>query len=319
MSIVCTGSIAYDYLMNFPGYFRDHILPDSLDKISLSFLVDSLVRMRGGTGPNIAYTLALLGERPLLVGTVGEDFIEYRAWLESKGIDTRFVREIPGKYTASFFANTDLSNNQIASFYTGAMANASEISMHELVGEHPQLVVISPNDPKAMDQYVCQCKELDMPYLYDPSQQIVRVDPQELRRGVDGASSLFLNDYEFELLQKHTGLTAIQILNSVEFMVVTLGKDGAIIYVEGEEYQIPVFPSEKIVDPTGVGDAFRGGFLRGYMLGLDWQTCGQMGALAATYCLEQRGTQTHSYTSAEFVARYRTCFRDGGALDVLLS
>jgi len=319
MSIVCTGSIAYDYLMTFPGYFLDHFLPGRLDKISLSFLVDSMVRQRGGTGPNIAYTLALLGEQPLLVGTVGEDFTDYRVWLESKGVDTRFVREIPGKYTASFFANTDLSNNQIASFYTGAMANAAEISMCELVDQHPELVVISPNDPKAMDQYVVQCKELSIPYLYDPSQQIVRVDPQELRRGVDGAASLFLNDYEFELLQKHTGLTENQILSMVEFMVVTHNKDGAIIYVEGEEYRIPPVPPEKIVDPTGVGDAFRGGFLRGYQLGLDWQTSGQMGALAATFCLEQRGTQSHSFTPAEFVARYRTCFRDGGVLDVLLS
>ena len=319
MSIVCTGSIAYDYLMKFPGYFRDHILPDSLDKLSLSFLVDSLVRLRGGIAPNIAYTLALLGESPLLVGTVGEDFGDYRTWLNSKGIDTRFVREIQGKYTASFFANTDLANSQISSFYAGAMANATEISMHELVNEHPQLVVISPNDPKAMDQYVTECKELDIPYMYDPSQQIVRSDPAELRRGVDGATSLFVNDYEFELLQKHTGLTASQILNSVEFMVVTHGKDGAIIYVEGEDYHIPVVPEENIVDPTGVGDAFRGGFLRGYQLGLDWQICGQMGSLAATYCLEQRGTQTHSFTKAEFVARYRTCFHDGGALDVLLS
>jgi len=319
MTIVCTGSIAYDYLMTFPGYFRDHILPDSLDKLSLSFLVDSMVRQRGGIAPNIAYTLALLGDRPLLVGTVGEDFADFRAWLESKGIDTRFAREIKGKYTASFFANTDLANCQISSFYPGAMADACEISIQELVGEDPELVVISPNDPKAMDQYVAQCKELNIPYLYDPSQQIVRSDPAELRRGVEGAASLFCNDYEFELLQKHTGLTAQQILSSVEFLVVTLGKDGALIYVEGQEYHIPTFPVMQIVDPTGVGDAFRGGFLRGFQLHLDWQTCGQMGALAASYCLEQRGTQNHTFTPAEFVARYRTCFNDGGVLNALLA
>ena len=318
MSIVCTGSIAFDYLMNFPGHFRDHILTGSLDKLSLSFLVDSLVRLRGGIAPNIAYTLALLGERPLLVGTVGEDFGDYREWLEDKGIDTRFVRQVPGKFTASFFANTDLENNQIASFYSGAMANASEISMHELVAEHPTLVVISPNDPKAMDQYVAQCKELHLPYLYDPGQQVVRSDPAELRRGVDGATSLFVNEYEYELLQKHTGLNASQIMSSVQFLVVTLGRDGAIIYNAGEEHRIPVFPVDTIADPTGVGDAFRGGFLRGYQLGLDWQTCGQMGSLAAAYCLEQRGTQTHHFTPAEFVARYRTCFQDNGALDVLI-
>ncbi len=319
MAIICTGSIAFDYLMSFPGYFRDHILPESLDSISLSFLVDAMVRQPGGTGPNIAYTLALLGERPLLVGTVGEDFTEYRAWLESKGVDTSFVRVINGEYSASFFANTDLSNNQIASFYTGAMAHAAEINIADLLGQNPELVVISPNDPKAMTQYAAQCQELEIPYLYDPSQQIVRLRPEELRAGVEGAQSLFVNEYEFELLQKHTGLSSHQILSLVEFMVVTLGKKGAIIYVEGEEYQIPVVPPEKIADPTGVGDAFRGGFLRGYRLGLDWQTCGQMGALAATYCLEQRGPQNHSYTPTEFVDRYRRCFDDRGTLEVLLA
>ncbi len=319
MAIICTGSIAFDYLMSFPGYFRDHILPESLDSISLSFLVDAMVRQPGGTGPNIAYTLALLGERPLLVGTVGEDFTEYRAWLESKGVDTSFVRVIIGEYSASFFANTDLSNNQIASFYTGAMAHAAEINIADLLGQNPELVVISPNDPKAMTQYAAQCQELEIPYLYDPSQQIVRLRPEELRAGVEGAQSLFVNEYEFELLQKHTGLSSYQILSLVEFMVVTLGKKGAIIYVEGEEYQIPIVPPEKIADPTGVGDAFRGGFLRGYRLGLDWQTCGQMGALAATYCLEQRGPQNHSYTPTEFVDRYRRCFDDRRTLDVLLA
>ncbi len=319
MSIICTGSIAFDYLMSFPGYFRDHILPESLDSISLSFLVDAMIRQPGGTGPNIAYTLALLGERPLLVGTVGEDFTEYRAWLESKGVDTRFVRVIQGEYSASFFANTDLSNNQIASFYTGAMAHASEINIQDLLGEKPELVVISPNDPKAMSQYAAQCQVLGIPYLYDPSQQIVRLAAEELRKGVEGAQSLFVNEYEFELLQKHTGLSSNQILSLVEYMVVTLGKKGAVIYVEGEEYHIPIVPPEKIADPTGVGDAFRGGFLRGFRLGLDWQTCGQMGALAATYCLEQRGPQNHSYTPVGFVDRYRRCFDDRGILDALLA
>lgn len=319
MTIVCSGSIAFDYLMTFPGYFKEHILTDRLDSISLSFLVDSMVRQRGGIGPNIAYTLALLGDHPLVVGTVGEDFDEYRAWLESKGVDTRFVRVVPGKYTASFFVTTDLSNNQIASFYTGAMADASEINIQDVMDQNPELVVISPNDPKTMSQHARQCRELNVPYLYDPSQQIVRVDPADLRAGVEGAHSLFVNEYEFELLQKHTGWTQHQILSMVELMVVTLGKQGAVVYVEGEEYHISAVEPEKIVDPTGVGDAFRGGFLRGFRLGLDWQTCGQMGSLAAAYCLEQRGTQTHSFTPADFVKRYRTCFDDRGVLDVLIN
>ena len=319
MSILCTGSVAYDYLMSFPGYFRDHILLDRLESISLSFLVDTMVRQRGGTAPNIAYTLALLGERPLLMATVGEDFEEYRVWLESKGVDTSLTRVIAGKYTASFFANTDLSNAQISSFYTGAMANASDLSLHDLAANLPDLVLITPNDPAAMVKYGLECQEIGIPYMYDPSQQVVRMTGDDLRQGVLGANSLFVNEYEYELLQKHTGLTLNEILSRVKLMVVTCGERGATIFADGREYQIPIAPSNRIVEPTGVGDAFRGGFLRGYRLGLDYQTCGQMGAMAATYCLEERGTQNHTYTPEEFVARYRTYFNDQGALDALLN
>jgi adenosine kinase len=316
--ILCTGSFAYDYLMTFPGYFKDHILPDRLDSLSLSFLVDTMIKQRGGTAPNIAYTLALLGEKPWVAGTVGEDFEDYRKWLETQGVNTSFVRVIAGKYTASFFENTDLSNAQIASFYTGAMANAAEISMHEFEKNKPDLVVISPNDPKAMRQYSEECQAMKVPYLYDPSQQIVRIDPEDARVGVTGCTSLFVNDYEYTLLQKHTGLKHEDIIAHVQFVVVTDGEKGAIIYTDGKQVHIPVVKPTKIADPTGVGDAFRGGFLRGYRLKLDWQTCGQMGALAATYCLEQHGTQNHHYTPAEFVARYREHFDDKGKLNALV-
>jgi adenosine kinase len=229
MTIVCTGSIAYDYLMSFPGYFRDHILPEKLDTISVSFLVDSMVRQRGGTAPNIAYTLALLGEKPLLMGTVGEDFADYRAWLESKGVDTTCAVVVPGMFTASFFANTDRANAQISSFYSGAMSRASELSVLS-VQVRPDLVIVSPNDPLAMDLYVKECVEQGIPYLYDPGQQVVRVDPAEIRRGVEGAHSLFVNEYEFELLQKHTGMNLDDILGCVNYLVVTLGERGAAIY-----------------------------------------------------------------------------------------
>ena len=316
--IVVTGSIAYDYLMKFPGYFRDHIIPDKLESISLSFLVDSMVKQRGGVAPNIAYTLALLGDHPAVFGTVGEDFEDYRAKLDKAGVDTRFARVIPGKFTASFFANTDLSNAQICSFYTGAMAHATELSLRELAGETIDLVIISPNDPRAMDQYAAECQELGLPYLYDPGQQVVRASGTELRRGVEGAHFLFVNEYEFELLQKHTEMSAEEILASVKVVVVTLGAKGADIHTEGRLVHVPVVPPLQILDPTGVGDAFRGGFLRGWQLGLDWQTCGQMGALAATYCLEQQGTQKHAYTPAEFVQRYRENFDDQGQLERLI-
>ena len=319
MSVVITGSIAYDYLMTYPGYFKDHLVPEQLDSISVSFLVDSMVRQRGGIAPNIAYTLALLGDRPIVFGTVGEDFEDYRRWLAERGIDTEYIRTIPGVFTASFFANTDLANNQICSFYTGAMAHARDLSLHTFSSKKPDLVVISPNDPLAMDRYVAECQELGVPYLYDPSQQVARSSGEELRRGVEGAYALFCNEYEWGLLQKHTGLSAAEILDRVELVVVTSGARGIAIYNNGEEFFVPAVPVDKIVDPTGVGDAFRGGFIRGMQLRLDWQTCGRMGSLAAAYCLEQRGTQAHSYTIPEYIERYRQHFDDQGALDALLS
>jgi adenosine kinase len=318
MNIVCTGSIAFDYLMSFPGYFRDHILAEKLDCLSLSFLVDTMTKQRGGTAPNIAYNLALLGDHPYVMGTVGEDFSDYRQWLEKNGINTKYIKVINGKYTASFFANTDKANAQIASFYTGAMANASEISLHDMGNDLPQMVVISPNDPKAMRQLCEESLALKIPFLYDPSQQIVRMDPEDIRFGTLGCESLFLNDYEYMLLHKHTGLNHEQIIKSAKFVVVTKGERGATVFAEGSEFQIPAVAVSKVVEPTGVGDAFRGGFLRGYQLGFDWETCGKMGALAASYCLEQPGTQNHHFTVAEFIKRYRENFNDNGLLDKLI-
>ncbi len=317
MAIVITGSVAYDYLMTFPGHFKEQILPEKLSEISLSFLVDTMTRQRGGIAPNIAFTLALLGDKPKIMATVGQDFAEYRAWLESKGVNTEYILEIPEKYTASFFANTDLDNCQIASFYTGAMAYAKNLSIKNLDRSKVDLVVISPNDPTAMSKYAAECEELGIPYLYDPGQQVVRNAPDDIREGIIGAQSLFINEYEFELIQKHTGMSAESIRNAVEFVVITCGECGSDIWVKDTHYKIPAIAPVKIADPTGVGDAFRGGFLRGQRLKLDWQICGQMGALAATYCLENRGTQNHFYTPKEFVQRYRQNFDDRGALDIL--
>ena len=319
MAIICTGSIAYDYLMSFPGYFKDHIIPDKLDSISLSFLVDHMVRQRGGTAPNISYNLALLGEKPKLMGTVGEDFEDYRAWLEKNGVDTSLVERINGVYTASFFANTDLSNNQIASFYTGAMAFSKELSIKDLNASEVDLVIISPNDPTAMCKFSHECAEIGIPYVFDPGQQVVRNDPEEIREGIQNAQSLFINEYEFELIQKHTGLTEKEIREAVDYMVITCGSCGSDIWVKDEHLKIPAVLPDKVADPTGVGDAFRGGFLRGKRLEFDWETCGRMGALAATFCLEQPGTQNHTYSREEFVQRYRSNFDDQGILDKLLN
>ena len=319
MYIILTGSVAFDYLMTFPGYFRDHFLPDKLDSISLSFLVDSFRKRQGGIAPNIAYTLALLGEEPHILATVGEDFGEYRQWLETNGVDTSMMKVIPGEITASFFCNTDRDNNQIASFYPGAMGYANQLSFKNWEGERPDLVVISPNDPEAMKQYIVECHELGIPYLYDPSQQIVRLTGEELRSGISGALALFVNDYEFGLVQKMTGLNVRDLLKNLQFMVVTCGSQGSKVYSRESEYSIPVIPPEKIVDPTGVGDAYRGGFLTGYSHGLSLDTCGQMGTLAATYCLECEGTQGHCYNLNQFITRFRQHFDDQGQLDKLLS
>ena len=318
MDILLTGSIAYDYLMKFPGYFQDHILTDQLDCLSLSFLVESMVRQRGGIAPNIAYTLALLGERPRLFATAGEDFGDYGLWLQSLGVDISGVRIIPGEFTATFFANTDRANAQIASFYPGAMAYAGDLSLHELNGSPPDFVLISPNDPRAMIRYVDECLELGIPYFYDPSQQIPRLDEEDLRRGVEGAHALFVNNYEFSMIQNRTGLTFESLLDRVQFAVVTHGEKGSTIYTRFQEYNIPAVKPERILDPTGVGDAYRAGFLKGLGRAYDLETCGQLGALAATYCLEQVGPQTHSFTRAEFVARFRRHFDDRGQLDELI-
>ncbi len=321
MNILLTGSVAFDYLMTFPGYFRDHILPDRLQTISLSFLVESMVRLRGGIAPNIAYTLALLGERPRLWATVGEDFEEYRAYLESHGIDTSGARVIPGVFTASFFANTDRANAQISSFYPGAMAYAAQLSLTELRDNLPDVVMISPNDPQAMRLYIDECRQMGLPFLYDPSQQVVRMSGEDLRSGLEGAMALFCNDYEYALIQKNTGLGAEAVLKNRPdaYVVVTRGEQGTTIYTNAGTYDIPIVPAEQILDPTGVGDAFRGGFLAGYSRGFDMATCGRMGALAATYCLEQNGPQGHSFTRRQFVARFRQHFDDKKQLEALIN
>jgi adenosine kinase len=319
MNIVVTGSIAYDYLMTFPGYFVEYILPDQLDRISLSFLVDEMRRQRGGCATNIAYNLALLGERPRVMATVGQDFGEYRQWLEKQGVDTSLIRYEPNLFTASFFVNTDQGGNQIASFYTGAMARARELSFHDLETDEIDLAVISPNDPQAMVKYPAECQELGIPYLYDPSQQIVRLAGEDLREGLEGCSLLVINDYEFELLREKTGLSAEAIRYAPSrACAVTLGAEGARIWAGGGVYDIPAVPPQRAEDPTGIGDAFRAGLIRGLALGLSWGLAGRMGTLAATYVLEQTGPQSHRYTLADFVARFREHFDDDQELDALL-
>ena len=317
MRIVITGSIAFDYLMSFPGRFRDAFVADKLEKISLSFLVDSLKRQRGGVAPNIAYTMALLGSRPTVMATAGQDFGEYRAWLNEHGIDTSAILDIDDEFCASFFVNTDEDNNQIASFYTGAMAHAGTLTFKQYAPD-ADLTIISPNDPGAMLNYVRECKAIGLPFIYDPSQQTARISGQEISEGIDGCYLLSSNEYEFQLIQEKTGLNEQQILDRVGGLVMTMGPAGSRLVIDGHEEFIPVAPTRWVAEPTGAGDAYRAGLMRGMQLGLPWGVSGRMGALAAAYVLEQYGPQNHYFTRKEFVARYRESFDDEGALDVLL-
>jgi adenosine kinase len=306
MKCVVTGSIAFDYLMSFPGRFTEHFLPDHMNRVSLSFLVDSMDKRRGGCAPNIAYTLALLGERPLLMATAGEDFGEYRQWLEAAGVDTSLVKQVPGKFCASFFCSTDQANNQIASFYTGAMADAGELSFRTV--RDCGLAIISPNDPGAMVQYAEECRTLGIRYIFDPSQQCARMSGAELRDGVTGATVVIVNDYELELLRQKTELNEQDILARAQVLIVTRGEHGSSVVMCEDRTDVPAVRPHRIVDPTGVGDAYRGGLMKGIMLGLPYEMSARLGSVAATYALEHLGGQSHAYTWEEFSRRYEEHF-----------
>ncbi len=307
MKIVITGSIAFDYLMSFPGKFTEHFLPEHLQRVSLSFLVDTMDKRRGGCAPNIAYTLALLGERPLLMATAGEDFGEYRQWLEAAGVDTSHVKQIAGKFCASFFCSTDAANNQIASFYTGAMADAGQLSFRSI--RDCSLAIVSPNDPGAMVQYAEECRTLGIPYIFDPGQQCARMSGDELREGLTGAHIVICNDYELELIRQKTGLGEPEILAVSNLLVVTRGEHGSsVIDKQLRRVDIPAIPPHRIADPTGVGDAYRGGFMKGLAAGVSYETCGRLGSVAAAYALEHLGGSSHAYSFDEFRQRYASHF-----------
>ena len=312
-----TGSIAYDYLMTFPGKFADHLIAEKLDKISVSFLVDTMEKRQGGCASNIAYTLGLLGENPLLVGSVGKDFSEFGNFLESAGVDTSEVLVKESVFTASFFANTDNDGNQICSFYTGAMQYAKEISIKDFNLGGQDLVIISPNDPEAMEKYAQECRDLKIPFIYDPSQQIARLDGPTLKKSAEGAKILILNEYELEMFKQKTGLSDENLLQLAETVIVTLGESGTEIRTQNSDIQIPIAAPECIDDPTGVGDGFRAGLMKGLACGFSWETAGRLGSLSAAYVLETKGGQGHTYTLQEFLDRYESAFGANDELNTL--
>jgi adenosine kinase len=309
MKLIVTGSIAFDYLMSFPGKFTDHLLPEHMHRVSLSFLVDTMDKRRGGCAPNIAYTLALLGEKPRIMATAGQDVGDYNAWMAAAGIDTSLIKIVDGKFCASFFCSTDENNNQIASFYTGAMANAAELSFRSVAGlGGDTLVIIAPNDPGAMVQYAEECSTLGIRYIWDPGQQCARMDGPQLADGVIGAFMVIANDYEFELLRQKTGMSEGDVLGHVELLVITRGEEGCAVMTKKGRIDVSAVAPDRIEDPTGVGDAFRGGFMKGLAIGAPYETCAKLGSVAAAYALEHLGGTSHSYTMREFADRYESHF-----------
>ncbi len=318
MTIIVTGSVAFDYLMTFPGRFQEQILPEHLNKLSVSFLVDSKQSFRGGTGPNIAYSLALLGNRPTLFAAAGKDFGEFQQWLETQGVDTSAMGIFQDEFTATFNVITDLDHNQIASFHTGAMARARELSLRQLVGSGIDLVIISPNDPEAMRKYAQECRDLGIPFVYDPSQQLARMDGRALMESMAGARVLTVNEYEYEMVRQKSGLDEAGMLALVDTIVVTLGARGSLVIGKGFHLVIPAASTAHVVEPTGVGDAYRAGLLTGLVRGYPWEVTCRLASLAATYVIEQHGTMSHHYDLPAFVARYRQEFGDTPELDDLL-
>lgn len=308
MSIVVTGSIAFDHIMDFPGNFKDHILPDKVHMLNVSFLVDTLKKQRGGCAPNIAYNLALLGERPRIVAAAGVDFGEYRAWLEEQGVDTSGIYVVPNEYTSSCFITNDLKDNQITGFYVGAMREAGSLSLAEY-GNGASLVIISPNDPAAMTRYPRECRELGIPYVYDPGQQIVRLSGEDLLDGVRGTRCLVGNDYEMAMIAEKTGRQPESFLDLAETVIVTRGEQGSTILDRTHgTVEIPPVAARRVVDPTGAGDAYRAGILRGIARGEHPSRYGRVASLAGVYAVEEYGTQSHTYTKDELAERYAAAF-----------
>lgn len=319
MRIVVTGSIATDHLMTFPGRFSDSIVLDQLDKISLSFLVDELEVRRGGVAANIAFGMGVLGLNPILVGAVGPDFADYRSWLNRHGVDTESVHVSDVRHTARFVCTTDEHANQIATFYAGAMQEARDIELGPVVERvgGVDLVVIGANDPEAMLRHTEECRYRRIPFAADPSQQLARMHGDEIRLLIDGAAYLFTNEYEAALTEHKTGWSAQEIMDRVGTRVTTLGPNGVRIERRGHDaIQVPTPKETHRADPTGVGDAFRAGFLAGLSWGVSLQRCAQVGSLLATHVIESIGTQEYEVAQRNFLLRIREAYGDLAADEV---
>jgi adenosine kinase len=316
--IAVTGSIATDHLMTFPARFVDQLMPDKLDKIALSFLVDTLVIRRGGVAANIAFGLGCLGLRPLLVGTAGSDFTDYREWLEQHGVDTAGVRESTNHHTARFIGTTDADMNQIASFYPGAMTEDREIDLAELAGQ-VELVLIGASDPDAMLAFTKQCVQNQIPFAADTSWQLARLDGEQVRTLITGADFLFCNEYEAKLTEHKTGWSAAELSDRVAIRVTTLGGHGVRVdQTDQQPIMVPAVPGVQPKEPTGAGDAFRAGFLAAYSWGLGLERAAQLGNVIAVHALETTGTQEYDFTAETLTSRFAAAYGAEAAAEIAL-
>ena len=319
MSLLITGSIATDHLMTFPGRFSDSLVVDQLDKLSVSFLVDDLEVRRGGCAANICFGLGNLGLTPVLVGAVGEDFVEYRSWLERHRVDCGSVHVSETRHTARFVCTNDSAHAQIASFYPGAMSEAREIELKPIADRvgAPDYVLVGPNDPEAMLRHTDEARQRGYRFVADPSQQLAFSDGDLIRPLIDGAEILFSNEYESSLITQKTGWSREEVLSRVGTWVVTLGPDGVRIEQEGREpVHVPAVPEVRKVEPTGVGDAFRAGFLAALDWGLGHERAAQLGCLLAVYVVEQVGTQEYTLSRAHFLQRCQAAYGADAAAEI---
>ena len=317
MTIVVTGSIATDHLMKFPGKFSEQLLADHLQKVSLSFLVDDLVMHRGGVAGNMAFAIGVLGGDVALVGAAGSDFEEYRAWLTSHGVDCDSVLISDSAYTARFVCTTDEDMAQIASFYPGAMSESRNIKLADVASrtEAIDLVIVGANDPEAMFLHTEECRALGLAFAADPSQQLARLSGEEIRKLIDGATYLFTNDYEWDLLLQKSGWSEAEVMNQIDLRVTTLGPKGVdLVSSNGEFVHVDVVPETHQADPTGIGDAFRAGFLTGRSAGLSLERSAQLASLVAVLVLEATGPQEWTWDKAAAITRISDAYgADAGA------
>lgn len=305
MSVIVTGSIAYDHILKFPGQFEEHIVPENIANLSISFLVEDMKKMRGGCASNIAYSLAMLGVTPTIMATVGKDFEDFNNWLKSRGVDTSLIEVIKDDYTACCFITTDEKHNQITGFYAGAMSKADSLSFKNLDYKNIEIAIISPNDPKAMIKYCKECRELNIPFIFDPGHNIPRLNGEELLECMTGSLYTVINDYELSMIIKRTGKSKEELLKLTKTIISTKGASGSEIMTENSSVIIPSAKPLRASDPTGAGDAYRSGLIAGHIKGLSPEDIGKLSSTVAVYVVEQDAPAQHNFTIPELKARYK--------------